>query len=129
MKRLTTLALLVGALFIAPTHGEETSIEALLRLNDPMPGTPAALSQTSPVFIPSMVNSISIAQMGFPEGISLSGGQFQGGASFTLPVDQVITTARLALTLKISPAMAARSATMQLMLNGCLLYASPSPRD
>lgn len=118
MKRLTTLALLVGALFIAPTHGEETSIEALLRLNDPVPETPAALSQTSPVFIPSMVNSISIAQMGFPEGVSLSGGQFQGGASFTLPVDQVITTARLALTLKISPAMAARSATMQLMLNG-----------
>lgn len=118
MKRLTTLALLVGVLFIAPTHGEETSIESLLRLNDPTPTAPAALSQTSPVFVPSMVNSISIAQMGFPQGIALSGGQFQGGASFTLPIDQVITTARLALTLKISPAMATRNASMQLMLNG-----------
>lgn len=118
MKRLTTLALLVGALFIAPGHAEDTSIESLLRLNDPAATVPAALSQTSPVFVPSMVNSISIAQMGFPEGIALSGGQFQGGASFTLPIDQVITTARLALTLKISPAMATRNASMQLMLNG-----------
>jgi hypothetical protein len=56
--------------------------------------------------------------MGFPQGIALSGGQFQGGAAFTLPVDQVITTARLSLNLKISPAMATRNASMQLMLNG-----------
>jgi hypothetical protein len=33
-------------------------------------------------------------------------------------VDQVITTARLELNLKVSPAMVARNATMQLMLNG-----------
>ena len=79
---------------------------------------PPALSQTSPVFVPSTVNSVSIAQMGFPQGISLSGGQFQSSASFTLPLDQVITTARLALNLKISPAMATRNASMQLMLNG-----------
>ena len=118
MKRLTSLALLVGALFVAPGYGEETSIESLLRLNDPAPAAPAALSQTSPVFVPSTVNSISISQMGFPQGIALSGGQFQGGAAFTLPVDQVITTARLSLNLKISPAMATRNASMQLMLNG-----------
>lgn len=118
MKRLTSLALLVGALFVAPGYGEETSIESLLRLNDPAPTAPAALSQTSPVFVPSTVNSISISQMGFPQGIALSGGQFQGSAAFTLPVDQVITTARLSLNLKISPAMATRNASMQLMLNG-----------
>ncbi len=118
MKRLTSLALLVGALFVAPGYGEETSIESLLRLNDPAPAAPAALSQTSPVFVPSTVNSISISQMGFPQGIALSGSQFQGGAAFTLPVDQVITTARLSLNLKISPAMATRNASMQLMLNG-----------
>lgn len=118
MKRLTSLALLVGALFIAPGYAEDTSIESLLRLNDPSPTVPPALSQTSPVFVPSTVNSVSIAQMGFPEGISLSGGQFQSSASFTLPLDQVITTARLALNLKISPAMATRNASMQLMLNG-----------
>ena len=117
MKRLTTLAVLVGALFMMPLHAEDTSIESLLKLNEPAE-TPPVPPPGAPVFIPSVVNSISLAQMGFPEGISLTGGQFQGGASFTLPVDQVITTARLELNLKVSPAMVARNATMQLMLNG-----------
>ncbi|MGG7449088.1 cellulose biosynthesis cyclic di-GMP-binding regulatory protein BcsB [Kosakonia oryzendophytica] len=114
MKRLTTLAVLVGALFIAPLHSEETTVESLLPLNLPAP----TQAQTLPAFVPSVVNSISIAQMGLPQGITLSGGQFQGGVDFTLPVDQVMTNARLALNLKISPAMAARNATLQLMLNG-----------
>lgn len=109
MKRLTSLALLLGSLFIAPLHGEETTVASLLPQNEPA---------ATPLFVPSVVNSVSIAQMGFAEGISLSGGQFQGGATFTLPLDQVITTARLTLNLKISPAMASRNATMQLMLNG-----------
>lgn len=117
MKRLTTLAVLVGSLFMLPLHAEDTSIESLLKLNEQAPTAPVP-PPGAPVFIPSVVNSVSIAQMGFPEGIALTGGQFQGGASFTLPVDQVITTARLELNLKMSPAMAARNATMQLMLNG-----------
>lgn len=117
MKRLTTLAVLVGSLFMLPLHAEDTSIESLLKLNEPAQAAPVP-PPGAPIFIPSVVNSISIAQMGFPEGIALTGGQFQGGASFTLPVDQVITTARLELNLKMSPAMAARNATMQLMLNG-----------
>ncbi|MCL5498698.1 cellulose biosynthesis cyclic di-GMP-binding regulatory protein BcsB [Escherichia coli] len=119
MKRLTTLAVLVGSLFMMPLHAEDTSIESLLKLNEPADTAPVPVPPPgAPVFIPSVVNSISLAQMGFPEGISLTGGQLQGGASFTLPVDQVITTARLELNLKISPAMVARNATMQLMLNG-----------
>ncbi|MEN0578140.1 cellulose biosynthesis cyclic di-GMP-binding regulatory protein BcsB [Phytobacter palmae] len=119
MKRLTTLAVLVGSLFMMPLHAEDTSIESLLKLNEPADTAPVPVPPPgAPVFIPSVVNSISLAQMGFPEGISLTGGQLQGGASFTLPVDQVITTARLELNLKISPAMVAKNATMQLMLNG-----------
>mgnify|MGYP000420318509 FL=1 len=35
MKRLTTLAVLVGALFMMPLHAEDTSIESLLKLNEP----------------------------------------------------------------------------------------------
>lgn len=115
MKRLTIQALLVGVLFIMPAYGEDISIQSLLRLNEP---TPAPLKQTSTAFVPSSVNRVSIAQMGFPEGISLSGGQNQGGATFTLPLDQVITTARLVLILKISAEMAERNTSMQLMLNG-----------
>jgi hypothetical protein len=44
-------------------------------------------------------------------------------------VDQVITTARLELNLKISPAMVARNATMQLMLNGQPLGTVPTVTD
>ncbi len=114
MKRLTTLAMLVGALFIAPLHSEETTVSSLLPVDLP----PPTMAQSASGFVPSVVNSVSLAQMGQPQGLTLSGGQFQGGVDFTLPVDQVITNARLALNLKISPAMAARNATLQLMLNG-----------
>ncbi|MGY5954876.1 cellulose biosynthesis cyclic di-GMP-binding regulatory protein BcsB [Kosakonia sp. BK9b] len=114
MKRLTTLAMLVSALFITPLHSEETSVGALLPLELTAPG----LTQSTSTFVPSVVNSVSLAQMGQPQGITLSGGQFQGGVDFTLPTDQVMTSARLALNLRLSPAMATRNATLQLMLNG-----------
>lgn len=114
MKRLTTLAMLVGTLFMAPLHSEETTVSSLLPVDLPPPTT----AQSASAFVPSVVSSVSLAQMGQPQGLTLSGGQFQGGVDFTLPMDQVITNARLALNLKISPAMAARNATLQLMLNG-----------
>ncbi len=62
--------------------------------------------------------SLNLAQMGMPDGIILSGGQQQGGVSFTLPSDQVVTHAELMLDVQVSPDMAARNATLQLMLNG-----------
>ena len=116
MKRLTSLTLLAASLFTLPLHSEETSVSSLLPLDLPAPVSAAPAMPA--VFVPSMVNSISVAQMGQPQGIMLSGGQLQGGVNFTLPVDQVITNARLVLNLKVSPAMATRNATMQLMLNG-----------
>jgi hypothetical protein len=116
MKRLTSLTLLAASLFTLPLHSEETSVQALLPLDLPTPVNAAPAMPA--VFVPSIVNSISVAQMGQPQGIMLSGGQLQGGVNFTLPVDQVITNARLVLNLKVSPAMATRNATMQLMLNG-----------
>jgi hypothetical protein len=36
---------------------------------------------------------LNLAQMGMPDGIILSGGQRQGGVSFTLPSDQVVCRA------------------------------------
>lgn len=83
MKRLTTLSMLLGSLFIVPLHAEDTSIESLITLNDAAAGAPAAATPATPaapavpppgapVFIPSVVNSVSIAQMGFPEGSSRS---------------------------------------------------------
>ena len=116
MRRLTALALLVSALFITPLYGEETTPADLLPLDLPPPVASPAPAPTP--FIPTVAGDITLAQMGQPQGIILSGGQLQGGVAFTLPVSQVITNAQLALNLKVSPAMATRNATMQLMLNG-----------
>lgn len=116
MRRLTALALLVSALFITPLYGEETTPADLLPPDLPPPVASPAPAPTP--FIPTVAGDITLAQMGQPQGIILSGGQLQGGVAFTLPVSQVITNAQLALNLKVSPAMATRNATMQLMLNG-----------
>ncbi|WP_259461685.1 cellulose biosynthesis cyclic di-GMP-binding regulatory protein BcsB, partial [Enterobacter sp. R1(2018)] len=88
-------------------------------VTEPAPVTepvPAAL--TPSVFTPGNTSSITVAQMGQPLGVMLSGGQLQGGIDFTLSADQVVTNAQLLLNLKVSPAMAARNTTLQLMLNG-----------
>ncbi|PEI04215.1 cellulose biosynthesis cyclic di-GMP-binding regulatory protein BcsB [Pantoea agglomerans] len=61
---------------------------------------------------------ISVAQMGQSRGITLTGGQLQSGITFTLPGDEVMTNARLNLTLRVSAALAARNTSLQLMLNG-----------
>lgn len=114
MKHLTRLAIIVSALFIAPLHAEEMLPDTLPPLD-----LPAPVVETAPsTFVPTVVTSLSVAQMGQPQGIVLSGGQLQGGVNFTLPVGQVMTNAQLSLNLKVSPAMAARNATLQLMLNG-----------
>ncbi|WP_239953224.1 cellulose biosynthesis cyclic di-GMP-binding regulatory protein BcsB [Pantoea sp. Z09] len=63
-------------------------------------------------------STISVAQMGQPQGITLTGGQLQSGIVFTLPGDEVITNAHLNLSLRVSPALAARNTSLQLMLNG-----------
>lgn len=109
MRNLITLTLVAASFFVLPLHGEETPVATL---------QPVEMPASSAPFVPSVVNRISVAQMGQPQGILLSGGQLQGGARFTLPLDQVVTNAQLLLKLKVSPAMATRNATMQLMLNG-----------
>ncbi|HEX4503434.1 MAG TPA: cellulose biosynthesis cyclic di-GMP-binding regulatory protein BcsB [Scandinavium sp.] len=87
----------------------------------PPPAMPPVTDDTTPPvsgLVPSMVSGLNLSQMGMPEGIILSGGQLQGGADFTLPGDQVVTAAQLTLDVKVSPEMATRNATLQLMLNG-----------
>ena len=63
-------------------------------------------------------STISVAQMGQKQGITLTGGQLQSGIVFTLPGDEVITNAHLNLALRVSTALAARNTSLQLMLNG-----------
>ncbi|QKJ85125.1 cellulose synthase operon protein B [Paramixta manurensis] len=78
----------------------------------------APLSADQNTFFQPISSAISVAQMGQPQGITLSGGQLQSGIMFTLPGDQVITHARLDLSLQVSPELAARNTSLQLMLNG-----------
>lgn len=63
-------------------------------------------------------STISVAQMGQKQGITLTGEQLQSGIVFTLPGDEVVTNARLNLSLRVSSALAARNTSLQLMLNG-----------
>ena len=63
-------------------------------------------------------STISVSQMGQKQGITLTGGQLQSGIVFTLPGDEVVTNARLNLSLRVSSALAARNTSLQLMLNG-----------
>lgn len=72
---------------------------------------------------------LNLAQMGMPDGIILSGGQRQGGVSFTLPADQVVIHSQLSLAVRVSPEMASRNATLQLMLNGQPLGTLPLGAD
>ena len=72
-----------------------------------------------------LTSTVSVAQMGQTQGITLTGGQLQSGIVFTLPTDEVITNARLNLSLKVSQALAARNTSLQLMLNGQPLGSLP----
>ena len=92
------------------------------------PSVAAGIPDTVPL-TPIVGGNLNLTQMGMPDGIILSGGQNQGGASFTLPSDQVVTHAQLMLEVKVSPEMAARNATLQLMLNGQPLGTLPLGAD
>ncbi len=52
-----------------------------------------------------------------------------GGVSFTLPSDQVVIHSQLSLAVRVSPEMASRNATLQLMLNGQPLGTLPLGAD
>lgn len=78
-----------------------------------MASAPVVTTYTQP-----LSSTITVAQMGQSQGILLTGGQLQSGIVFTLPTDEVITNARLNLSLKVSPALAARNTSLKLMLNG-----------
>ena len=79
---------------------------------------PAAAEPAGALLNQPVSSTISVAQMGQPRGITLTGGQLQSGILFTLPGDEVITNARLNLLLRVSAALAARNTSLQLMLNG-----------
>lgn len=82
------------------------------------PAAPVATAAASAMLNQPVSSTISVAQMGQPQGVTLTGGQLQSGIVFTLPSDEVITNAHLNLSLRVSAALAARNTSLQLMLNG-----------
>lgn len=127
MKRLISMTLLASSLFAIPLYAEQNTAQDVLPIELPPPQSSAAaplVAAPLPI-ISAQSSNLQLSQMGQPQGVVLSGGQLQGGISFTLPMDQVVTNARLILNLNVSPAMAARNATLQLMLNGQPLGSVP----
>lgn len=118
-----------GSMPYAPESATENSASAPTAA-EPTTAEPAAAEPVIPVDLPAVTSSapamifqpissqVTVAQMGQQSGITLTGGQLQSGIVFTLPSDQVITNARLDLSLRVSPELAARNTSMQLMLNG-----------
>ncbi|OSN01390.1 cellulose synthase regulator BcsB [Lonsdalea populi] len=86
----------------------------------PAPDAPPDIASNAPPDIDNepFSSTISVAQMGQTQGVALSGGQLQAGLRFTLPADQVVTSAHLALKFAVSTALAERNTALQLMLNG-----------
>ncbi|MGP2463420.1 cellulose biosynthesis cyclic di-GMP-binding regulatory protein BcsB [Pantoea ananatis] len=100
----------------------ETGLEAAAGETPYRPGQAASSVDTTSM-VSSMLNqpvssTLNVAQMGQRQGITLTGGQLQSGIIFTLPGDEVVTNARLNLSLRVSQALAARNTSLQLMLNG-----------
>ena len=105
-------------------------------LTTPVPEMPAVTPPVSDTVAPDVIpvapvwgGDLNLAQMGMPDGIILSGGQRQGGVSFTLPSAQVVIHSQLSLAVSVSPEMASRNATLQLMLNGPPLGTLPLGAD
>jgi len=82
------------------------------------PVVSAAPAATSLMTNQPLSTTVTVGQMGQPGGMLLTGRQLQSGIVFTLPADEVVTNARLNLSLRVSPALAARNTSLQLMLNG-----------
>ena len=62
--------------------------------------------------------NLTIGQMGAKDGILLAAGQTSSGIDFTLPMDKIITNAKMSVHVSITEAMAMRGAHLEVLLNG-----------
>ncbi|WP_345829460.1 cellulose biosynthesis cyclic di-GMP-binding regulatory protein BcsB [Erwinia sp. HDF1-3R] len=107
----------------APTDSAQPSAQAssspLPAGLPPLPPVDSAAPPASSLIINQPLSTtVTVGQMGQPRGMLLTGRQLQSGIVFTLPADEVVTNARMNLSLRVSPALAARNTSLQLMLNG-----------
>ncbi len=78
-----------------------------------MPAAAAANDETVP-----FASDLTFAHLGAKEGVSLRAGQYETGLNFNLPLDKVITSARLNLSMEVTQQMARRGSHLELTLNG-----------
>ena len=80
--------------------------------------------QTAPVSSDVLDDSVpfssdlSFAKLGVKDGISLKAGMLATGLDFTLPLDKVITSAKLTLSVEVTENMARRGSHLEMTLNG-----------
>lgn len=75
--------------------------------------------------IKSYSSKITFTNMGSPKGIEIYPGQRSAGISFTLPIDKVITSARLELYVSMTEAMQGKTNHFDVKVNGQALGSLP----
>lgn len=70
-------------------------------------------------------SKITLTNMGNPKGIEIYPGQKSAGISFTLPIDKVITSARLELYVSMTEAMQGNTNHIDVKVNGQALGTLP----
>lgn len=70
-------------------------------------------------------SKITLTNMGSPKGIEIYPGQKSAGISFTLPIDKVITSARLDLYVSMTEAMQGNTNHIDVKVNGQALGSLP----
>ncbi|MCR5536340.1 MAG: cellulose biosynthesis cyclic di-GMP-binding regulatory protein BcsB [Succinivibrio sp.] len=82
--------------------------------------TPNPLEMMSNPFAEDANNfstTLTVAQMGATDGILLSAGQNTTGIDFTLPMDKVVTHAKMTINMTVSDALSKRGSHLELTLN------------
>ncbi len=63
-------------------------------------------------------STLTFDKLGAPDGVVLRAGQTDTGLDFTLPLDKVITSAKLSLDIEVTDDMAKRGSHLEITLNG-----------
>ena len=85
---------------------------------NPQPGAQASASEADDDSTVPFQSTLTFDKLGAPSGVVLRAGQTDTGLDFTLPLDKVITSARLSLDVEVTDDMAKRGSHLEITLNG-----------
>ncbi|MGN0908947.1 MAG: cellulose biosynthesis cyclic di-GMP-binding regulatory protein BcsB, partial [Succinivibrio sp.] len=84
----------------------------------PLPPVSASAGSSGDDSTVPFQSTLSFGKLGAPNGVVLRAGQVDTGLDFTLPLDKVITSAKLSLDIEVTDAMAKRGSHLEVTLNG-----------